>query len=60
VNYYIISLGFINYHRKGFVGLGFDADEKMESVEIEGETPDAPVENEAAGGGLAQGLNPPC
>ena len=57
---FIIYPRSINYHRKGLVGLGFDADEKMESVEIEGETPEAPAGNEAAGGGLAHGLNPPC
>ena len=48
------------YHRKGLVVLGFVADEKMESVEIEGGT----TEFEAAGNGdrpgvgLAHGLNP--
>ena len=48
------------YHRKGLVELGFVADEKMESVEIEGGT----TEFEAAGNGdrpgvgLAHGLKP--
>ena len=51
---------FLVYHRKGLVELGFVADEKMESVEIEGGT----TEFEAAGNGdrpgvgLAHGLKP--
>ena len=40
------------YHRKGLVELGFVADEKMESVEIEGGT----TEFDAAGNGDRPGV----
>lgn len=50
----------IIYHRKGLVELGFVADEKMESVEIEGGKTefDAAGNGDRPGVGLAHGLKP--